>query len=537
MPNTPPASCDYIVIGSGSAGSVVASRLSENPANRVVLIEAGGEARSLMVQVPIGYTHLVDNPKYDWRYQKGPDSSINGRTFNWAGGKMLGGSSSINGQVFIRGTRADFDRWAALGSPGWGFNEVFPYFLRAENWAGEPSQAHGSQGPLSTSPMQDHHPLCEVFLAGGQQAGLNFRDEYNGGDMEGVFYTTASQRNGWRCSAEKGYLRQARRRPNLEVITGAHVHRVLIEDGRAAGVELERGGQRHIIRAGGEVIVSAGAIGSPALLLRSGIGDGAYLRSRGVGVAHHLPGVGENLQEHPTVGLSKRVNRPTLNSRTGPLDMLGYFLRFAWNRKGPFGAPVVQAMGIARTRDDLAEPDVQIHFLPFSYDIQPGTTSQVGKGMPKFPAITISTSICHPQGRGRIGIDAQGRPEIHHQLLGDERDVATLIGGMKLADRIYRTSALREVVIGDHAPDPVPTDDAGWENHVRWKAKPAYHPAGTCKMGTDAMAVVDPQLRVHGLAGLRVADASIMPTLPSANTNAPTIMIGEKAADLIRQPG
>jgi choline dehydrogenase len=289
------------------------------------------------------------------------------------------------------------------------------------------------------------------------------------------------------------------------------------------------------VRASGEVIVSAGAIGSPALLLRSGIGAGAYLQARGIPVAHDLAGVGENLQEHPTVGLSKRVNRPTLNSRTGPLDMLGYFLRFAWNRKGPFGAPVVQAMGTARTRDDLREPDVQIHFLPFSYDIQPGTTSQVGTGMPKFPAITISTSICHPHTRGRIGIDAQGRPEIDHQLLGDERDVATLVGGMKLADRIYRSPALQQIVIGNHAPQHTPVDDKGWEDHVRWKAKPAYHPAGTCKMGTDPMAVVDPQLRVHGLAGLRVADASIMPCLPSANTNAPTIMIGEKAADLIRQ--
>lgn len=535
MPESVPASCDYLVIGGGSAGAVIASRLSENPAHRVVLIEAGGEAKALLVQVPVGYTRLVNNPKFDWCYQSAPDASINGRTFNWAGGKLLGGGSSINGQVFIRGTRADYNRWAAMDLPGWGFDDVFPYFLRAENWAGAPSQAHGSHGPLSTSPMQDHHPLCDVFLAGGQQAGLQFRDEYNGGDMEGVFYTAASQRDGWRCSTEKGYLREARRRPNLQVVTEAYVHRVLIEDGRAVGVELERGGQRHTLRAGGEVIVSAGALGSPALLLRSGIGDGAYLQSRGVPVMHDLPGVGENLQEHPTVGLSKRVNRPTLNSRTGPLDMLGYFLRFAWNRTGPFGAPVVQAMGIARTRDDLPEPDVQLHFLPFTYDIQPGTTSQVGTGMPKFPAITISSSICHPHTRGRVRIDEQGGPLIDHQLLGDERDVATLVGGMKLVNRIYQTAALQEIVIGDHAPDPVPVDDAGWEAHVRWKAKPAYHPAGTCKMGTDPLAVVDPQLRVHRLAGLRVADASIMPCLPSANTNAPTIMIGEKAADLIRQ--
>ena len=535
MPNNLPTTCDYLVIGGGSAGAVIASRLSEKPANRVVLIEAGGEAKSLTVQVPIGYMQLVDNPKFDWRYPAGADASIKGRSFNWAGGKLLGGGSSINGQVFIRGTRADFDRWAGMGLPGWGFDDVFPYFLRAENWEGEPSQAHGSHGPLSTSPMQDHHPLCDVFLAGGQQAGLRYRDEYNGGDMEGVFLTTASQRRGWRCSTEKGYLREARRRPNLQVITHAYVHRVLVEDGRAVGAELERGGQRHVVRAGGEVIVSAGGLGSPALLLRSGIGSGAYLQSRGIAVTHDLPGVGENLQEHPTVGMSKLINRPSLNSRTSPLDMLGYFLRYAWNRKGPFGAPVVQAMGLARTREGLAEPDVQLHFLPFTYDIQPGTTSQVGNGLPKFPAMTISTSICHPHTRGRIRLNEQGGPLIDHQLLGDERDVATLISGMKFVDRLYRTPALQEVVIGNHAPKEMPVDDAGWEEHVRWKAKPAYHPAGTCKMGSDAMAVVDPALRVHGLGSLRVADASIMPSLPSANTNAPTIMIGEKAADLILQ--
>lgn len=528
-------SADYIIVGSGSAGAVIANRLTEDPSTRVILLEAGSEATSLLIQIPVGFARLVNNPAFDWCYQQQPDPSIRGRRFNWAAGKVLGGGSSINGQVFIRGTRADFDRWAAEGATGWGFDDIFPYFLRAENWAGPPSQCHGAHGPLSVAPMVDYHPLCRVFLEGAQQYGLELRDEYNAGDMEGVFLTVASQRDGWRCSTEKAYLRDARKRPNLKVVTNAFAHRVLVSNRRAVGIEFDRGGERATVRASREVIICAGAVGSPAMLLRSGIGGGDLLRNSGIPVVHELPGVGRNLQEHMTVSQAKYVNQPTLNSKTGPLDMLGYALRFFWNRKGPFGAPAVQAMGLARTRDDLERPDVQLHFMPLSYDIMPDTVSSASAAMAKEPAVSIGVSVCNPKSRGRVEIDAEGKPLIVHQLLGDDSDLQTLVGGMKIAGRIFRTPAFQKVVVGDRVPSQMPTDDRDWEEFVRWKSNPAYHPAGSCRMGTGSDAVVDPELRLRGLEGLRVADASIMPTLPSANTNAPTIMIGEKAADLIRR--
>lgn len=528
------STADFIVLGSGSAGAVIASRLSEDPAVRVILVEAGGEANSFLVEMPVGFARLVNNPKFDWCYEQEPDASIHGRRYNWAAGKLLGGGSSINGQVFIRGTRADYDRWAAAGATGWGFDDIFPYFLRSEGWQGPPSQAHGMHGPLSVAPMRDYHPLCDAFLAGAQEAGHALRDEYNGGDMEGVFLTVASQRDGWRCSTEKAFLRDARKRPNVEVLTNSFAKRILFEDGRAAGVEIERGGQRLLIRARREIVVSAGAIGSPALLQRSGIGSARLLADLGIPVVHDLPGVGQNLQEHVSVIQSKLVNQATLNSKTSPLNLMGYMLQFLWNRKGPFGAPAVQAMGLARTRAELERPDIQLHFLPLSYDVEPDTVSSASAAMPKEPAISIGASICNPESRGRVEIDANGHPQIAHQLLGDQRDVQTLVGGMKVIDRIFQSPAMREIIIGDRVPEVIPGTDAAWEEFIRWKGGPAYHPAGSCRMGTGADAVVDPHLRVHGVRGLRVADASIMPTLPSTNTNAPVIMIGEKAADLIR---
>lgn len=531
----PLGAADFVIVGGGSAGCVLAARLTEDPGTSVILLEAGGESNGLMVQMPVGFAKMLAKDKYDWMYIQKPDESINGRHFLWSGGKMLGGSSSINGQVYIRGTRADFDAWERLGATGWNFDSVFPYFLRSETWCGTPSQNHGSHGPLSVAPMRDAHPLCEVFLNACEQLGLKRLDDYNGGDMEGVYLTQASQRDGWRCSTEKGYLREARNRPNLRVITGAHAERILLENGEAVGALFQQKGKLCEVRANREVILSAGAMGSPALLMRSGIGPGDYLRSRSIAVEHDLAEVGQNLEEHTCVSLNKFVNRPTINSQLGPIDMAKSLAKFFWNRTGPLSAPAVQAMGLARTREGLDEPDVQLHFMPLAYNVEDDTVASADAVMPKEPCVSINVSLTRPKARGRIELGDKLEPVINHRLLENIGDVATLIGGMKLIERIFSQPAMRELIIGHRTPDPIPTDDAGWEAYVRAKAMITYHPVGTCRMGSDPSSVVDPDCRVRGIGRLRVVDASIMPQITSANTNAASIMIGEKASDLIRE--
>jgi choline dehydrogenase len=526
---------DYVIVGGGSAGAVLANRLSEDPATKIVLIEAGGEAKSFMVQMPVGFAHMLTNPKFDWGYEQAPDPSINGRRFTWSAGRMLGGSSSLNGQVYIRGARADFDHWAELGATGWSWNEVFPYFLRSEHWHGKPSQSHGTLGPLSVSPMRDPHPLCATFLAACNQQGLPTLCEYNNGYLDGAFLTEATQRDGWRCSTEKAYLRPARSRANLEVLTEAEADKILFRDGRAVGVAVTRGGRRDEIEAEREVIICCGALGSPALLMRSGVGPGHYLQERGLGVGHNLPGVGQNLQEHSGSSQNKFVNKPTLNSQMKPWQIGRDIGRFLWNRKGPMGAPAVQAMAFARTDPELTGPDIQIHFLPLAYDVEPETLSAARAVMPKEPCVSINVTLCHPQSRGRVELGDHGRPIAIHQLLGAEADLRTHVAGMKLVDRIFHQPAFQSIITAERQPSPVPKTDAEWVSYARAKLLLAYHPVGTCKMGADENAVVDSQLRVSGVGGLRVVDASVMPTITSGNTNAPTIMIAEKAADIIRE--
>lgn len=529
-------SYDYLIVGGGTAGCVLANRLSADSSVRVALIEAGGEAKSPLVQLPVGFARLVAHPSFDWRYEQAPDPSIHGRRFVWSAGKLLGGSSSINGQVYIRGTRRDFDRWVELGAEGWGFDAVLPYFLRSEDWRGAADPAHGQGGPLTVSPMRDVHPLCTHFLRACAQIGLPTLSDYHGGEMSGAFLSVGTQREGWRCSSEKAFLRPARARPNLKVLTQAEVECIRFDHAkRAVGLRLRRGGEVLDLDATREVILSAGTLGSAALLMRSGVGPGARLQAASVPLVHELPGVGTNLQEHSAVGQNKFVNVSTLNAEMGPLGMLGHALRFAFGKKGALAAPAVQAMALARTQPDLAEPDVQLHFLPLSYDITPDTVSTASAAMPKQPTITVNATVCQPQSRGHVELGEGLRPRIVHQFLGDSRDVDTHVRAQHLLHRLFSTEAMRGIVTGDRTPDPIPRDDAGWAEYVRWKAAPAYHAVGTCRMGRDALAVVDPAtLRVHGLSNLRVVDASVMPTVTSANTNAPVIMIAEKAADLIR---
>lgn len=530
---------DYVIVGGGSAGIVLAARLSEIPDNRVVLIEAGGEATGWQVQIPVGYAAMMGNPRYDWSYRHDPDPSIRGRSLIWSAGRLLGGSSSLNGQVYNRGTRADYDRWAEAGACGWGFDECLPYFRKAEDYIGPELDSHGTGGPLTVAPLRDPHPTTALFVEACAEAGIPALDDYCGGDMDGVCATLATQRDGLRCSVEKAYLRPIRSRPNLQVMTDAQVDRIAIVDRRAVGAcGRHKDGTPFYVPARREVIVSAGAIGSPALLMRSGIGPAEQVRALGTELVLDHVEVGQNLQEHPGIAINKLVNVPTYNSQTGPIDSVRHLARFLVARKGVMTTPAVQAIGLARTQPGLAEPDVQLHFLPVNYNNDPNVENPgVATMAEKRPGVTIIANVCRPHSQGRVYLEPSepgGQIRIAHQLIGDPRDQATLVDACKLIERIFGAQVWQHLFIGDSAPAEVPTTDEGWLDYVRNRTALCYHPVGTCRMGSDAGAVVDPSLRVTGIDGLRVADVSIMPALPSANTNAAAIMIGERAADIVR---
>jgi choline dehydrogenase len=522
---------DYIIVGAGSAGCVLANRLSASSANKVLLLEAGPEDRNPWIHVPLGYGKNVSNPDVNWCLESEPEEYLYGQKYFLPRGKVIGGSSSINGMVYVRGQVEDFDMWAQMGCRGWSYDEVLPYFKRAENNQRGESDIHGVGGPLSVSDVGERSVICDAMIAAGQEVGIPYNEDINGRVQEGIGYHQATIRNGRRSSTAVAYLKPARSRANLDIEANAVATRVLFDGKRAVGVAFEQNGAAREARAGKAVILSGGAFASPQLLELSGVGDLERLAKLGVPVTHELPGVGENLQDHFVVRMRWRVkNALTFNDRVRGLRALGEGLKYIVGRKGVLSLPTLPIGAFVRTRDELASPDVQFQILPATYQ------AVEDRKLDREPGVTIGVTMLRLDGRGHVhakSTDPHAHPAIWHNMLATEGDRKTTVAGMWMARRMMEAPALQPYYDFEMGPGPDAQDDDAFLEFARRTGASNWHPAGTCKMGVDPMAVVDPTLAVHGMEGLRVVDASVMPNVICGNTNAPTIMIAEKAADMI----
>lgn len=524
---------DFLVIGAGSAGSVLAARLSEDPEVNVTLLEAGGEDRSVLIHCPAGLALMAKQKACNWAMSTVPQPGLNGRRGYQPRGKVLGGSSSINAMIYMRGQARDYEYWSAQGNPGWGWTDVLPYFIKAENNTRAADVLHGKQGPLHVADLSDPNPLAQAFVQAGVQAGHTHNADFNGSEQEGVGLYQVTHHQGERCSAAKAYLTPVRQRPNLEILTEARVLRILLEDRRAVGVEYEQGGQIKQLRCRREVLLCAGALQSPQLLMLSGIGPGPHLQQLGIKVAHHLPGVGEHLHDHPDV--VQVVDTPGLTdsfgiSLTGLKNLCQGIGRWKRERRGLLTSNFAEAGGFIRSQPQEAAPDLQLHFVVGKL-LDHGRKTVFGHG--------YSCHVCllQPQSRGSVRLasaDARDMPLIDPGFFSHAEDMPRMVRGVQRMREILRQPALASLGGKEYAYSARAQSETEIEQFMRNHADTIYHPVGSCRMGPGELDVVDARLRVHGVLGLRVVDASVMPRIVSGNTNAPVIMLAEKAADLIR---
>lgn len=524
--------CDFVIVGAGSSGCVLANRLSADGRLRVVLLEAGPADRSFWIHLPIGYGKTMWDPKINWRFYTEPEPNMDGRRIYWPRGRVLGGSSSINGLIAIRGQQQDFERWRALGNPGWGWSDVLPYFIKLEaNDAMGDEQLHGAHGPIPVTSIKARHELVEAVIAAAGKLGVPRNGDFNGAEQEGVGYYQLTTRGGWRMSAASGYLKPARRRPNLRIVTGAHVTRVDFEQRRATGVSFRQDGQERVLKARGGVILSAGAVQTPQILMLSGVGPAEAIAAHGIQPVLDRPQVGGNLQDHLQIRLIYRCAKAiTTNDQLRTLfGQARIGMEWLLHRTGPLAVGINQCGLFTRVLPESTRPDIQFHIATLSADMAGGKPHD-------FSGFTFSVCQLRPESRGRISLaspDAAAAPRIEANYLATDTDRRCTTAGMAFARRLANTAPLSDYVAAEELPGPGAETDDDLLAFARKNGATIFHPSGTCRMGSDEAAVVDPRLAVRGVSRLWVADCSIMPELVSGNTNLPAMMIGEKASDMI----